>query len=192
MKLKAQAEADGITEKAKAMKLFDSVGREHEEFKLRLNKEKDIELAQIRTQADIAASQAGVLGEALRHAKIDIVGGEAQFFDRITNAIAGGKSLDRLIDNSKALTDVKDTFFSGDPEQFHTQLRGYIDRFGLNSEDLKNLTISAALTQMLTLADDAPTKGLLSNLLGAAKRMGLGDQQLDGIIPAKNGRHAKA
>jgi hypothetical protein len=126
------------------MKLFDSVGREHEEFKLRLNKEKDIELAQIRTQADIAASQAGVLGEALRHAKIDIVGGEAQFFDRITNAIAGGKSLDRLIDNSKALTDVKDTFFSGDPEQFHTQLRGYIDRFGLNSEDLKNLTISAA------------------------------------------------
>lgn len=192
LKLKAQAEADGITEKAKAMKLFDSVGREHEEFKLRLNKEKDIELAHIRTQADIAASQAAVLGEALRHAKIDIVGGEAQFFDRITNAIAGGKAVDRLIQNSETLTDVKDTFFSGDPEQFHTQLRGYIDRFGLTSDDVKNLTISAALTQMLTLADDAPTKGMLSGLLGTAKRLGLADNQLDGVVPSKNGRHAKA
>jgi hypothetical protein len=45
---------------------------------------------------------------------------------------------------------------------------------------------------MLTLADDAPTKGLLSNLLGAAKRLGVSDQHLDGIMPAKNGRHAKA
>ena len=47
-----------ITEKAEAMKLFDGVGREHEEFKLNLNKDKEVQLAQIHVQKDIAASQA--------------------------------------------------------------------------------------------------------------------------------------
>ena len=78
------------------MKLFDAVGKEHEEFKLRLNKDKEIELAPIRVQAEIASSQALVLGEALKNAKIDIVGGDTQFFDRITGAISarqGGRPL---------------------------------------------------------------------------------------------------
>ena len=47
MELKASADAQGITQKAEAMKLFDGVGREHEEFKLRLDKEKQIELFHI-------------------------------------------------------------------------------------------------------------------------------------------------
>ena len=160
LQLKASAEAKGITDKAEAMKLFDAVGKDHEEFKLRLNKDKEVELASIRVQADIASSQASVLGEALKHAKIEIVGGESEFFNRITGAIAAGKAVDRLVQNSETISDIKETFFNGDPEHFHTQLQGFIDRFGLTSEDVKNLTISAALTQMLTLADDSKTKGL--------------------------------
>ena len=39
-----QVEAKGIEEKAEAMKLLDGVGKEHEEFKLRLNKNKEVEL----------------------------------------------------------------------------------------------------------------------------------------------------
>ena len=51
---KFSADAKGITDKAEAMKLFDGVGREHEEFKLRLNKEKDVELAAIHVQKDMS------------------------------------------------------------------------------------------------------------------------------------------
>ena len=83
---------------------------------------------------------------------------------------------------------MKDTFFNGDPEQFHTQLQGYIDRFGLTSEDVKNLTISAALTQMLTLADDTKTKGLLSSLLGQAKRLGVDTDRMTSFVSANAGR----
>ena len=98
LNLKAAAEASGIKEKADAMKVFDAVGKEHEEFKLRLNKDKEIELAMISIQKDIAAQQAAVLGEALKHAKIDIVGGDGQFFEavrsegrsRLGNRIASG------------------------------------------------------------------------------------------------------
>jgi uncharacterized membrane protein YqiK len=185
MQLKANAEAEGITSKAEAMKLFDAVGKDHEEFKLRLSKDKEVELAQIRVQADIAGHQASVVGEALKSAKIDIVGGDVQFFDRIISAVSSGKALDRFVDNSAALTDVKDTFFNGDPEYFHSQLRSYIDRFGLTSEDVKNLSVSAALTQMLTLADDSKTKGLLNGLLGHAKRLGLDGTPLTSL--SKNG-----
>jgi len=175
MELKFGSEAKGITEKAEAMKLLDGVGRDHEEFKLRLNKEKDVELAQIHVQKDIAGSQAQVLGEALKNAKVDIVGGETQFFDRITSAITGGKAVDRFVGNSATLRDIKETFFNSDPEYFHTQLRGYVERFGLTTEDLKNLTVSAALTQMLAVADDSKARGALAGLLGQAHRLGIAE-----------------
>ena len=73
---KFNAEAEGINKKADAMKRLDGVGKEHEEFKLRLEKEKAVELAQIAIQKDIAEAQAEVLSNALKSAKIDIVGGE--------------------------------------------------------------------------------------------------------------------
>jgi hypothetical protein len=192
LQLKASAEAKGITDKADAMKLLDAVGKDHEEFKLRLNKDKEVELASIHVQADIANSQASVLGEALKHAKIDIVGGESEFFSRITGAITQAKAVDRLVQNSETISDIKDTFFNGDPEHFHTQLQGFIDRFGLTSEDVKNLTISAVLTQMLTLADDAKTKGLLNGLLGHAKRIGVDGSKLTAFASPRDGRKVKA
>ena len=86
--LKYSAEAKGITEKAEAMKIFDEVGRSHEEFKLELDKDKEIELAKIHTHVDIAGRQADVLAEALRNTKVDIVGGNTDFFDKIVSAVS--------------------------------------------------------------------------------------------------------
>jgi uncharacterized membrane protein YqiK len=77
LKEKYLSEAQGITEKAAAMKELDGVGKDHEEFKLRLEKDKAIEIAAIDAQKAIAGEQASVLGEALKSAKIDIVGGDA-------------------------------------------------------------------------------------------------------------------
>ena len=104
---KALAEAKGIEEKAEAMKKLDGVGKEHEEFKLQLQKEKDIELAQINIQKDIAGAQAEVLSTALKSAKIDIVGGETMFFENIVKQVSNAKGFDHLIDNSKHATDIK-------------------------------------------------------------------------------------
>ena len=44
---KLTAEAKGIEHKAAAMKKLDGVGKDHEEFKLQLQKNKDVEIAQI-------------------------------------------------------------------------------------------------------------------------------------------------
>jgi flotillin len=185
MELKFGAEAKGITEKAEAMKIFDGVGREHEEFKLRLNKDKDVELAAINVHRDIASSQAMIVSEALKSAKIDIVGGESTFFDKIVGAITTGKSIDRTINNSESLTTVRDTFFNSDPEYFREQFKNFTSQFGLTSEDLKNLTVSAAIAQMISLADNGETKGVLERMLAAAKRFGVQDEKVAKVAAMK-------
>lgn len=174
--LKFQSEAKGIENKANAMKLLDAVGREHEEFKLQLNKEKDIELADIRIRKEIAQQQAIVLGQAMKSAKIDIVGGETVFFDKIVNAVSGGKAIDRYVETSKALSDVKETFFNADPKYFHSQLKHFFTQFGLTVEDIKNLTISATLSKLLSMADKPEDRSSLYNLMAMAERSGVGDK----------------
>lgn len=176
--LKYQAEAKGIEDKANAMKLLDSVGREHEEYKLKLQKELDVELAEIHNRKDIAAHQADVLSQALKSARVDIVGGEAVFFDRIVNSVTGGKAIDRYVENSKALSDVKETFFNADPQYFQSQFRRFFKQFGINAEDVKNLTISAVLSKMVGMADNAEDRGMLYNLMAMAERSGLGAKRL--------------
>lgn len=179
---KADAEARGITSKAEAMKKFNEAGKEHEEFKLELEKEKAVELAEIDVRRAIAAKHSEILSEALKSAKIDIVGGETTFFDQITRAIGQGKAVDRLVDNSSTLSDVRDTFFNGDPEYFKSQIANWIDQFGVSSEDLRNLTISALLTRMMGEAEDDATRTKLGALLGAAKRFGIGGDNAGSVV----------
>ncbi len=173
---KAHAEALGIEKKAVAMKKLDGVGREHEEFKLRLAKSKEIEMAAIKTRKDIAEAQALIIQEALKSANIDIVGGETTFFDKITGAITQGKVVDRIVGNSDVLSDVKETFFNGDPEYFKTQLKKFVSQFGMSSDDLKNLTLSALIGRMMTMTEDEETRGILSRGLSLVERLGLGGQ----------------
>ncbi|MBN1817349.1 MAG: hypothetical protein JW828_08305 [Sedimentisphaerales bacterium] len=178
MGMKYHAEADGIRDKAEAMKIFDAVGKEHEEFKLQLNKDLQIELAEVNVHKDIAAEQAKIVGEALKSAKIDIVGGDNNFFNRLVNSITTGKQVDRMIDNSQALSGLKETLLGGDPEMNKQKIREFISQFGLSSEDIKNLSVSALVVKLLADADEQQ-KGTLNRILAAVKELGIGD------MPAK-------
>ncbi len=184
---KFSAEAEGITNKAIAMKELDGVGRDHEEFKLRLEKEKAIDIAQINTQQVIAEQQAFVIGEAMKSAKIDIVGGDGQFFDQIKSAVQGGKALDRYVMNSQVATDIKNTFFSGNPDQFKEQLGALIDQFHLKSADVKNLSVAALVASLLGKSDSTSAmRSQLVNLLGMAGTLDLADKPVDSIIERKS------
>ncbi|WP_246285093.1 flotillin family protein [Hymenobacter lapidiphilus] len=175
---KYAVEAKGIEAKADAMRKLDGVGKDHEEFKLRLDKDKSIELAQISIQKDIAASQAQVIGEALKAAKIDIVGGETMFFDQIIGSITKGKMVDRAVHNSEVLGTVKDTFFGDDGNgggDFKANLRRFVDQFGLSSDDMKNLSVSALLLKLMSQANDDATRSTIKQLTSTAKALGIGD-----------------
>lgn len=174
---KFSAEAEGIDKKAAAMKRLDGVGKDHEEFKLKLEKEKAVELAQISIQKDIADAQAQVLSNALKTAKIDIVGGETVFFDKIIGAITQGKTIDRMIGNSEVITSVKDQLLN-DPsgKTLIDQVKSIFQSSGLKSEDLKNLSVSALIVKLMAKSQSTDQKGMLQQLLDLAKNSGLGNQ----------------
>jgi uncharacterized membrane protein YqiK len=175
MELKYHADADGIRDKAEAMKIFDAVGKEHEEFKLRLNKDLEIELAEINIRKEIAAEQAKIVGEALKAANIEIIGGENQFFERLVNAITTGKSVDRVVNNSRVLTDLKEGLIGSDEQTTAQQIRRFVSQFGLKSEDIKNLTISALVGKLIAKSDKE-NKGVLNNLLSTVKDLGIANK----------------
>jgi uncharacterized membrane protein YqiK len=176
--LKFSSEARGIEEKAAAMKLFDSVGKEHEEFKLRLNKDKDIEIAAINAQTNIAQAQSRIVGEALKSARIDIVGGESEFFDKIVDSVKGGKAVDRFVYNSEVVTDVKNTFFNGNPEYFRDKLQQIVGDFDLSTDDIKDLSIAALIAKLLGLASSDESRSQLMWLNNLASGLGLADQRV--------------
>ncbi|HEY1089205.1 MAG TPA: hypothetical protein VGE37_15980, partial [Archangium sp.] len=182
------AEAKAIQQKAEAMKLLHAAGKEHEEYKLRLANERDVALATINTQKEVAKANATIVAEALKHAKIDIVGGENDFFEKIVRAISQGKAVDRTVQNSQTLTDIKETFFNGDPERFKAQLKQWIDDFGLKTEDIKNLTLAALLAKLIAAEGGGSRKSLLTSALDIVTTKGLGDVPALSVLGSSSAR----
>jgi uncharacterized membrane protein YqiK len=176
------AEAKGVEQKALAMQKLDGVGKEHEEFKLRLEKEKAIELAQINVQKEVAESQAMVLSEALRNANIDIVGGEMQFVNSILDAVNRGKTIDNLIGNSRHLQDVKQALIgNGSTEGLIQKVKDIALQSGFNAETLKDLTLAGLL---IRLSDQVKgkDKSVVQSLMEKVEQLGLGGQSVRNLI----------
>ncbi|ADR20033.1 flotillin family protein [Marivirga tractuosa] len=179
---KAVAEAKGIHEKAEAMKKLNDAGKEHEEFRLKLNKEKEVQLADIGIQKDIANAQAQVLSEAFKTAKIDIVGGDNTFFDNLIKQVSNGKGIDKLVENSNTLTSFKDSFFGGNGENGEQtdlieKIKNMAFKYGVTAEDIKNLSIAALITRVQMKATDED-KSFLSNISKFVSGMGLDQKKL--------------
>ncbi|WP_367388619.1 SPFH domain-containing protein [Lewinella sp. LCG006] len=184
LELKLAAEARGVEQKANAMKKLDGVGKEHEEFKLRLEKDKEVELAGINVQQHVAEAQAMVLGEAMKHAKIDIIGGEMQFVNSIMNSINRGKSLDGLINNSTHLSQLSNGLLNGGGGNGNgvlTQVLGLIQKAGLTTETIKNLTLTALLLRLNNeLSGD--DRSLVQQLLSKVESLGLGGVEVGKLM----------
>ncbi len=180
IKEKALAEATGIEEKAEAMKKLDGVGKEHEEFKLRLEKELKVDLAHINVQKDIADAQAQVIGDALKAANIDIVGGETMFFDQIIGQITKAKGVDRLVQHSTNIQDVKDAILGSDDVKGNLleKVKDFANQYGISTEDIKNLTIANLLMDLKGKATNSDEENLFGNLFNLAKGLGLSDNKL--------------
>ena len=174
---KFKADAEGLKQKAEAMKALDGSGMLHEEFKLQLEKDKTVELAHLDIQKYVAEAQAKVLAEAFQEANIDIIGGESMFFNQIAGAIANGKSVDALVDNSKLLSEVKNTFLRSDGgADFKNHVSDLIKKLNISTEDIKNLTISAILFKMMGKAGDDELKRSIRSMMGIAKSAGIDNE----------------
>lgn len=168
---KLVAEASGLSEKAAAMKALDEAGREHEEFRLRLNKDQEIALAEIKARQEIANARAAILKEAFEKANINIVGGDGQFFERFINAVSVGKSIDGFVDNSSHVQQMFGGYLQNGgnlPKDILDTLQG----MGLSAKDLQSLSVSAFLGKMM-MGADGETRQKLQSLVDKAKELGV-------------------
>ncbi|WP_437995798.1 hypothetical protein WMF26_31875 [Sorangium sp. So ce185] len=170
IKQRLLAEAAGTAEKAAAMKALDGVGREHEEFRLRLEKERAVELEALRIRADIARAQAEILRGAFEQAKINIVGGDGAFFDRFVKAVTLGQSVDGMVDQSATVRALVGDYLNGNaslPEDLK-QLVAHPSPLARSADG----TLSGMLTSLLPSAD-ADGKKKIEALAQKARELGL-------------------
>ncbi|MFG2639656.1 flotillin family protein [Streptomyces sp. NPDC048370] len=154
---KLKAEAAGLTEKAAAMAALDEASRTHEEYRLRLEAEKDIRLAGLEVQRQVAEAQATVLATGLENADINIVGGESVFLDRLVQSIALGKSVDGFMEHSQTAQALAGPWLNGDGS-FTEDLTKVLG--SLSTADVQNLSVSALLAKVMksgVLDGAAPT-----------------------------------
>ncbi|MFC8915646.1 SPFH domain-containing protein [Streptomyces sp. NPDC057116] len=164
---KLKAEAAGLTEKAAAMAALDEASRSHEEYRLRLEAEKDIRLAGLDVQRQLAEAQATVLATGLENADISIVGGESAFFDRIVGAISLGKSVDGFMDGSHTARALAGQWLDG-TSSFTDDLTRVLG--SVSTADVQNLTVSALLMKLMPAGSNQ-----LDELIDKARRLGLAD-----------------
>ncbi|WND35924.1 flotillin family protein [Streptomyces sp. BB1-1-1] len=165
---KLKAEAAGLTEKAAAMAALDEASRAHEEYRLRLEAEKDIRLAGLDVQRQVAEAQATVLATGLENADINIVGGESVFFDRLMSSIALGKSVDGFVQHSETAQALAKPYLDGTsnlPDDLGRVLGS------VSTADVQNLTVSALLMKLMKTDDS----GQVRKLLDEAGAPGLAD-----------------
>jgi hypothetical protein len=176
IQLKLEAEAAGLEEKAKAMNALDEASRGHEEYRLRLENERAIELQAIEARKDVARSQAEIVAEALKTAKIDIVGGENLFFERLVNSVTLGKSVDGFFKGSDAASTALKDYLDG-TANLPEDLKQVLSNPSLSAKDLQNLTLSGVLGQLM-LKSDEKGKSKLQSLLAQAKKLGVDKAEL--------------
>ncbi|MER5446865.1 flotillin family protein [Streptomyces sp. NPDC002764] len=173
---KLKAEAEGLSQKAVAMAALDDASRGHEEYRLRLAAEKEIRLAGLDTQRQVAEAQATVLATGLENADIDIVGGESVFFDRLMSAISLGKGVDGFVQNSDTAQALAKPWLDGTASftQDVSRVLGSV-----STADVQNLTISALLLKLMqTGGADAVA---LRQLLDRAGELGVADTLLASV-----------
>jgi uncharacterized membrane protein YqiK len=173
---KLKGEAEGLTDKAAAMGALDDATREHEEYRLRLEMEKEIRLAGINVHKQIAEAQAMVLATGLEKANIDIVGGDSMFLDKLVGSITLGKSVDGFVEHSSIVQGVGARYLDGS-----ASLADDLGRVlgSVSTGDVANLTLAAFLTQQIKSGGDDAHK--LRELLAAARKLGVQDTRLSAL-----------
>ncbi|WP_217212907.1 flotillin family protein [Streptomyces sp. AC550_RSS872] len=173
---KLKAEAAGLTEKAAAMAALDDASRGHEEYRLRLEAEKDIRLAGLDVQRQVAEAQATVLATGLENADINIVGGDSVFLDRLVSSIALGKGIDSFVQHSETAQALAGPWLDGSAS-FTDDLSRVLG--SVSTADVQNLTVSALLMKLMRTG--GADSGQLQQLLDKAGELGLADKPLTAL-----------
>ncbi|MGD8910568.1 MAG: hypothetical protein PVI92_14595 [Chromatiales bacterium] len=164
IELRFTAEAKGLREKFAAMDAMSDTSRQHEEFRLKLDLNHTETLRWIEANTEIAKEQAEVLATALADAKIDIVGGSGDYFEKFVNALALGRSMDGIVRGETAQK-LFNRHLEGEADLVE-DIKEIASGLGGSSDSIQNLTVSAFIAKLMR-EGTSEQKAMLDQLIGS-------------------------
>lgn len=157
------AESEGLTAKFEAMKHMSEETRAHEEQRMQLDYSHAQALRGIDANQAIAKEQAAVLSRALQAAKIEIVGGDGEYFERFMRSLAIGKAIDGTVDHSQLLSKAFAEHKAGNRDLIQ-DAKELVGSLG-GADGVRDLSV-AALMQKLAAGGNSKGLELLKKLVG--------------------------
>lgn len=151
--------------KYKAMASIDQETRNHEISKLNIDKDKEVELAQVNSSIIISTKNAEVMSAAMSKANIEIIG-SGDIFDNIKNSLVSSKAMDKRFESSEVLQKMFGSYVNGDRD-FAKDVKEILEKSEISTGDVGTL----ALTQLVSNLSKNNPDGLkmLQNLITGNK-----------------------
>ena len=178
-KAKLAGEGEGLSAKAKGVGAMTSAGQEHEEFRLRLDTQKEVALAGVQAKADVARSAAAALGEAMSNADMQIVSDE-RIVERILSAAGVGQAIDGFISNGDAAGQLLAPYLQGDANIIRDISAGL---GGIGASGIRDLTVAEFVARLGgRLSDSGGGSAIVDQLKAAVDKSGLGAEPVGAVI----------
>ena len=156
------AESTGLKDKFEAMSAMSEQTRAHEELRMQMDYSHIQTLKGIDANQVIAKEQAQVLARALQQAKIEIVGGEGEYFNKFMNSLSIGKGIDGAISKSQLLTQATKGHRAG-TRDLVADVKEIVGALGGASAEVRDLSLSTLIQQLM--ADGKTDKAALKKLV---------------------------
>lgn len=160
------AEAASSEAQYKAMGAIEPEVRQHEIDKLNIDKDKEIQIASIRTQEVIASKNAEVMAAAMSKADIKMIGG-GDMFDSLRKGILAGQTIDQTLENSDALKGIFGKYASGEKDLV-SELSDVLKASDVSTGDVGTLVVAKAIADLVGKAPGGAA--LLQQLVGSVKK----------------------
>lgn len=159
------AEAESSEAQYKAMASIDPEVRQHEINKLNIDKDKEVQIAAIKTNGEIAAKNAEVMAAAMAKADIKMIGG-GDMFDSIRNSLVSGEALDARM-NSDVMKGVFGQYVSGEKDLVK-DIKEVLQSSDVSTGDVGNLMLASTISKWLQA--NPAGKDMLQSLIGSLQK----------------------
>jgi hypothetical protein len=175
-KARLAGEGEGLVAKAAGVGAMTEAGREHEEFRLGLETRRDVSLAAVNAQADVAKSVGSALGEALSKSNMTVVS-DGAIVDKIMAAAGHGQAFDQFLGSSDNATKLLSPYLDGDGSIVADVAAGV---GGIGASGIRDLTVAQFIRQLGGKLEDGDA--LIEQLKAAVANAKLGDATLGQVI----------
>lgn len=157
------AEAESAEAQYKAMAAIDPEVRQHELNKLNIDKDKEVQIAAIKTNGEIAAKNAEVMAAAMAKADIKMIGG-GDMFETIRKSIVSSEALDARMENSDVLKSIFGKYTSGEKDLVQ-DIKDVMQSSDVSTGDVGSLMLASSVAKWLQA--NPAGKDLLQSLVGS-------------------------